>query len=84
MRVLVTVLLQQIAFILGHESVWAFSFAGDGSTNRGQSFFDTHLRVCYNGVLVNLHFVVLPMFVRHTAFNIFELAVKALDALFPN
>jgi hypothetical protein len=34
-RVLVDVLLQQIAFILGHESVWAFSFVGDGSTNRG-------------------------------------------------
>lgn len=83
-RVLVVVSLQQIAFILGHESVWAFSFAGDDSTNRGQSFFDTHLRVCYKGVLVNLHFVVFPMFVRHTAFNIFELVVKALDALFPN
>jgi hypothetical protein len=63
-RVLVVVSLQQIAFILGHESVWAFSFAGDGSINRGQSFFDTRLRVCYKGVLVNLHFVVLPMFVR--------------------
>ncbi len=81
---LVTVSLQQIAFILGHESVWAFSFAGDGSTNCGQSFFDTRLRVCYKGVLVNLHFVVLPMFVCHTAFNIFELAVKALHALFLN
>jgi len=83
-RVLVAVSLQQIVFIFGHESVWAFSFARDGSTNRGHSFFDTHLCVCYNGVLVNLHFVVLPMFVRHTAFNIFELAVKAFDALFPN
>jgi len=83
-RVLVVVSLQQIAFILGHESMWAFSFAEDGSTNRGQSIFDTCLRVCYKGVLVNLHFIVLPMFVRHTAFNIFELAVKALDALFPN
>jgi hypothetical protein len=76
-RVLVAVSLQQIAFILGHKSVWAFSFAGDGNTNRGQSFFDTRLHVCYKGVLVNLHFVVLPMFVHHTA-------VKALDALFPN
>jgi hypothetical protein len=34
-RALVAVSLQQIAFILGHESVWAFSFAGDGNTNRG-------------------------------------------------
>ncbi len=83
-RVLVVVSLRQIAFILGHESVWAFPFAGDGSTNHGQSFFDTRLRVCYKGVLVNLHFVVLPMFVHHTAFNIFEFAVKALDTLFPN
>ncbi len=64
--------------------MWAFPFAGDGSTNHGQSFFDTRLRVCYKGVLVNLHFVVLPMFVHHTAFNIFEFAVKALDTLFPN
>jgi hypothetical protein len=83
-RMLVAVSLQQIAFILGHESMWAFSFAGDGNTNCGQSFFDMRLRVCYKGMLVNLHFVVLPMFVRHTAFNILELAVKALDALFPN
>jgi hypothetical protein len=40
MRVLVIVALQQIALILDDELVWAMSLAGDGSTHRGQSFFD--------------------------------------------
>jgi hypothetical protein len=81
-RVLVAVALQQIALILGDESVWAMSLAGDGSTHRGQSFFDLRLRVCYRGDLVNLHLVALPMFERHSAVNIFNLIAKFMDAMY--
>jgi hypothetical protein len=81
-RVLVVVTLQQIAFILDDESVWAMSLAGDGSTHRDQSFFDLRLRVCYHGDLVNLHLVALPMFQQHSAMNIFNLIAKFMDALY--
>ncbi|XP_078473017.1 uncharacterized protein LOC144734619 [Lampetra planeri] len=83
-RVLVAVGLQMIARIIDNPSVWAFSLAGDGSTHRGQSFFDLRTRVCYRGFLVNLHLVAIPMFERHTAQNIFRMLVKFLDALYPN
>ena len=35
-----------------------------------------------NGVLHNLHLVIVPFFERHTAANIFALVVKILDVLF--
>ena len=35
-----------------------------------------------NGVLHNLHLVIVPFFGRHTAANIFALVVKILDVLF--
>ncbi|CAK9873717.1 unnamed protein product [Sphagnum jensenii] len=82
MRVLVVVVLQQIALILDDESVWAMSLAGDRSTHHGQSFFDLRLRVCYRDNLVNLHFVALPMFERHSDMNIFNLITKFMDALY--
>jgi hypothetical protein len=55
---------------------------GDGSTHRGQSFFDLRLRDCYHNDLVNLHFIALPMFKRHSAMNIFNLIAKFMDALY--
>ncbi len=58
------------------------SLAGDESTHRGQSFFDLRLRVYYRGDLVNLHFVALPMFERHSAMNIFNLITKFMDAFY--
>jgi hypothetical protein len=58
------------------------SLASDGSTHRGQSFFDLRLRVCYRGDLVNLHLVALPMFERHSAMNIFNLITKFMDAMY--
>jgi hypothetical protein len=58
------------------------SLAGDGSTHRGQSFFDLRVRICFHGRLLNLHLVVIPMFDRHTADNIFNMLVKFLDALY--
>ncbi|RHY05403.1 hypothetical protein DYB36_006565 [Aphanomyces astaci] len=57
--------------------------AGDGSTHRGQSFFDLRLRLYWHGRLLNLHLVALPMFDCHTAENMFNMIVKLLDALFP-
>jgi hypothetical protein len=64
------------------ESIWALSFADDGSTHRGQHFFDMRLRVCYRGVLLNLHLVTIPQFDCHTVLNTFNMVVKFLDALY--
>jgi hypothetical protein len=81
-RVLVVVALQEIAAILEDESVRDMSLAGDGSTHRGQSFFDLRVRVCHRGELVNLHLFAIPMFERHSAHNIFNLITKFMDALY--
>jgi hypothetical protein len=80
-RVMVAVALQDISYIIDDESAWSISLAGDSSTHRGQSFFDLRLRICYSGVLINLHLVAIPMFERHTAENLFSM-VKFLDALY--
>jgi len=40
------------------------------------------VRVCYRGVLLNLHLVAIPQFDRHTALNMFNMLVKFLDALY--
>jgi hypothetical protein len=61
-RVLVTIALQQIADMVDHEFIWAMLLAGDGSTHRGQSFFDLRLHLCYCDNLVNLHLVAMLMF----------------------
>jgi hypothetical protein len=58
------------------------SLAGDGSTHRGQLFFDLRVRIYFRGRLLNLHLVAIPMFDRHTAGNIFNMLVKFLDALY--
>jgi len=81
-RVLVGSTLQQIVDCLNDEFVSAMSLAGDGSTHRGQSFFDLRVCICFCGRLLNLHLVAIPMFDRHTAGNIFNMMVKFLDALY--
>jgi hypothetical protein len=58
------------------------SLAGNGSTHRGQSFFDLRVRIYFRGRLLNLHLVVIPIFDHHTADNIFNMLVKFLDALY--
>jgi hypothetical protein len=58
------------------------SLANDDSTHHGQSFFDLRVRICFRGQLLSLHLVVIPMFDRHTAGNIFNMLVKFLDALY--
>lgn len=80
-QIQVTVLLQQINYIIADDSFWALSLADDGSTHRGPSFFDLRARVCYDGVLENLNLVAIPMIDRHTAENIFNQVLKFLDAL---
>uniref|UniRef100_M4BUL5 Uncharacterized protein n=1 Tax=Hyaloperonospora arabidopsidis (strain Emoy2) TaxID=559515 RepID=M4BUL5_HYAAE len=80
-RALVASNLQRITDFMGDASVWAFSFACDGSTHRGQLFFDMRLRFCYRGVQVNLHLVAIPMFDRHTSQIIFDTVCKFMDAL---
>jgi len=62
------------------KSIWALSLAGDDNTHRSQHFFD--LRMCYHGVLLNLHLVAIPQFDRHIALNTFNMLVKFLDALY--
>ncbi len=74
--------LQRIVDLCIDESIWALSLAGDGNTHRGQHFFDLRLRVCYRGVLLNLHLVAISQFDRHTALNTFNMLVKFLDALY--
>uniref|UniRef100_M4BFK2 DUF659 domain-containing protein n=1 Tax=Hyaloperonospora arabidopsidis (strain Emoy2) TaxID=559515 RepID=M4BFK2_HYAAE len=74
--------LRRIADFVGDASVWAYSFACDGSTHCGQSFFNMRLRFCHRGVLVNLHLVAIPMFDRHTSQIIFDTVCKFMDALY--
>jgi hypothetical protein len=81
-RVLVATNLQAIADMLDDDMAWAFSLAGDGSTHRGQPFFDLRVRICLKGRLHNLHLVAIPMFERRTALNIFSMLAKFLDALY--
>ncbi len=81
-RVLVGSTLQQIADCFDDESVWGISLAGDGSTHCGQSFFDLRICIYFRGRLFNLHLVVIPMFDRHMAGNIFNMLVKFLNTMY--
>ena len=82
-RVLVGANLQTISNILSGREVFAFSIAGDDSAHYYEtSFFDIRIRVGVDGVLYNLHLVVVPFFAgRHTAANILHLVVRILDVL---
>ena len=80
-RVVVGSNLQTISHILCRRQVFAFSIAGDGSTHFESSFFDIRIRVGVNGVLHNIHLVIVPFYGRHTAANILALVVKILDVL---
>jgi hypothetical protein len=81
-RVLVSSSLQNLSDMMDDESVWAISLAFDSSTHREQAFFDQRVRICFQGVLFNLHLVAIPMFERHTAMNMFNMLLKVLDALY--
>jgi len=81
--ILVVANLQMISEILSEPCVFAFSIAGDGSTNYESFYFDIHVRVGVNGVLHNLHLVIVPFYGRHIVVNILVLIVKILNVLFP-
>jgi hypothetical protein len=72
-----------ISKILSQPYLFAFSIAGDGSTHYESSYFNIRIRVGINGVLHNLHLVIVSFYGRHIAVNILALIVKILDVLFP-
>jgi hypothetical protein len=80
-RSIVAFILQCISVLMGYHSVWAFSFAGNGSTHRGQLFFDMRVRFCHRGVLATIHLVAIRTFDRYTPLIIFDMIVKFHDAL---
>jgi hypothetical protein len=71
-----------ISKILSQPHVFAFSIASDSSTHYESSYFDIRIRVGINGVLHNLHLVIVPFYGHHTTVNILALIVKILDVLF--
>jgi hypothetical protein len=64
--------------------VWAFSLAGDASRHQGTPLLDQRIRVCFNGVLMNLHLVLVPFFQRHTAVNNVTMIKTVMNVLCPN
>ncbi len=81
--VLVVADLQMISDILSQPCVFAFSIAGDSSTHYESSYFNICIRVGVNGVLHNLHLVIVSFYGRQTTVNILVLIVEILDVLFP-
>ncbi len=71
-----------ISKIMSQPGVFAFSIAGDGSTHYKSSYFDIRIWVGINGVLHNLHLVIVLFYGRPTAVNILVVIVKILDVLF--
>jgi hypothetical protein len=80
-RVLVAVSLQLISNVIANRSVWAFLLAADASTHLGVPMLDQRVRICFNGVLLNLHLVFFPFFERHTATNYVKLITTILDCM---
>lgn len=65
------------------DRVWTFSIALDMSTHMATSYLDIRLRF-FTTSIVNVHFLAIPMFTRHTALEIFNHASKALDVVRPD
>lgn len=75
--------LQKISELL--ETVWTFSIALDMSTHKGTSYLDIRIRLhLFCRGIVNLHFLAVSIYERHTSELIFEATAKLLDALWPN
>ncbi|KAH9570353.1 hypothetical protein CY35_02G035500 [Sphagnum magellanicum] len=75
-------MVSQFIHIMSQPRVFAFSIACDGSTHYESSYFDIRIRVGINGVLHNLHLVIVPFYGCHTTVHILALIVKILDVLF--
>jgi hypothetical protein len=69
---------------MNQKHVWAFSLAADASAHMGVSLLDQHIRICVEGVLYNLHMVLVPFFERHLAINYVKLIKTMLDTLCPD
>jgi hypothetical protein len=48
--------------IMNQKHVWAFSLAANASSHMGVSLLDQRIRICVEGVLYNLHMVLVPFF----------------------
>jgi hypothetical protein len=82
-RVLLAVALQLISNVFCNTFVWAFSLAGDASTHQGTPLLDQGIRVCFNGVLMNLHLVLVPFFQRHTTVDYVTMIKTLMNVLRP-
>jgi len=83
-RVLLTVALQSMSTIMNQKHVWAFSLAVDANSHMVVFLLDQHIRICVEGVLYNLHMVLVPFFERHLAVNYVKLIKTMLDTLCPD
>ena len=72
-RMVCCISLQILSDILS--SVWGFSIALDSSTHQGKGYLDTRVRFYLKGKLHNFHVLAIPLFERHTAENMFRVAV---------
>ncbi len=66
---------------MNKKHVWAFSLAVDANSHMGVFLFDQRIRICVEGVLYNLHMVLVPFFERHLAVNYVKLIKTMLDTL---
>jgi len=66
---------------MNQKHVWAFSLAANASSHMGVSLHDQRIRICVEGVLYNLHMVLVPFFERHLAVNYVKLIKTMLDTL---
>jgi len=69
--------------IINQKHVWAFSLAADANLHMGVSLLNQRIRICVEGVLYNLHMVLVPFFERHLAVNYMKLIKTMLDTLCP-
>jgi hypothetical protein len=82
-RVLLAVALQLVSNVLCNTSVWAF-FSGGRCVNASRdALLDQRIRVCFNGVLMNLHLVLVPFFQRHTAVNYVTMIKTVMNGCAP-
>ncbi|CAM6069619.1 unnamed protein product [Sphagnum tenellum] len=61
-----------------------FNFAIEHVSHMGVSLLNQRIRICVEGVLYNLHMVLVPFFERHLAINYVKLIKTRLDTLCPN
>lgn len=61
-RVLLVVVLQLMSPILNQKHVWMFSLAAYDSSHMKVSLLDQRIQICVEGVLYNLHMVLVTFF----------------------